>query len=139
MTPLTINKASFKMEKNAKFLRVIFDSALTFGDHVKYVEDKCKKRLNLMRMTSGSSWGANKQMLLTMYRTLIRPLLVYGAIALDSTAAVPKDKMDVIQAKALSIACEAMSTTSIAALLIETNVKPQQLVRKQLEIKCALK
>ena len=37
-----------------------------------------------MRITAGSSWGENKQTLLTMHRTLIRPLLEYGAIALDS-------------------------------------------------------
>ena len=59
-----------------------------------------------MRMTAGSSWGANKQTLLTMYRMLIRPLLEYGTIALNSTAAVHKDKLDVIQAKALRIAAE---------------------------------
>ena len=63
----------------------------------------------------------------------------YGAIALDSTAAVHKDKLDVIQAKALRIACRAMSSTPIVALLIETNEKPLQLAREQLEIKHALK
>ena len=56
MTTLTINIAPLKMEKRAKFLGVIFDNALTFGDHVKYVEDKCKNRLNLMRMTPRAGW-----------------------------------------------------------------------------------
>ena len=68
---------------------------------------------------------------LTMYRALIRPLLEYGAIALDIAKAVHKYQLDVIQAKTLRITCEAMGITPIAALLIETDEKPLQLATEQ--------
>ena len=76
---------------------------------------------------------------LTMYRALIRPLLEYGVTVLDSTKAVHKYKLDVIQAKTLRITCGAMGITPISALLIETDEKPLQLATEQQEIKYALK
>jgi len=56
---LKINGDSIKMENKAKFLGMIFDSKLSWNDHVNYIVDKCKKRLNLLRAISGNKWGAN--------------------------------------------------------------------------------
>ena len=78
---LRINGNPVKVDRKAKFLGIIFDSRLTWNDHVNYVVQKCKKRLNLLRAISGNSWGANKKTLLMIYRSLIRSVLDYGAIA----------------------------------------------------------
>ena len=50
MDLLTINKAQLKMGEKAKFLGVIFESALTVADHVKVQ----KKRLDLVHTIAGS-------------------------------------------------------------------------------------
>jgi len=57
---LKINGESVKVENKAKFLCIIFDSKLSWNDHVIYIVDKCKRRLNLLRAISGNKWGANK-------------------------------------------------------------------------------
>ena len=80
---LKINGESVKVENKAKFLGIIFDSKLSWNDHVNYIVDKCKKRLNLLRAISGNKWGANKKTLLMIYRSLIRSIIDYGAVALD--------------------------------------------------------
>ena len=64
---LRINGSPVKVERKAKFLGIVFDSRLTWNDHVNYVVEKCKKRLNLLRAISGNSWGANKKTLLMIY------------------------------------------------------------------------
>ena len=57
MDKLMINNKPLKIEKSVKFLGLIFDQKLTWNDHIKYIENKCNKRLNLMRSVAGNSWG----------------------------------------------------------------------------------
>jgi hypothetical protein len=71
----TINGTEIKLEKSARFLGVEFDRGLSWRPHVDYVTERCRKRFNLMRAVSGSSWGADEKTLLRMYRTLIRPVV----------------------------------------------------------------
>ena len=61
-----------------KYLGVIFDRKLSYKDHIEYVAAKCARRINLLKMISGTLWGASKKTLLILYRTLIRPVLDYG-------------------------------------------------------------
>jgi hypothetical protein len=54
---MTIDGKILKMEKKVKFLGMIFDCRMNWNEHVNYIVDKCKKRLNLMRSLTGSDWG----------------------------------------------------------------------------------
>ena len=78
---LTFNGKHLKMANSAKYLGIIFDNKLTWTEHIKYIEEKCKKRLNLMRSIAGNTWGASKKSLLTIYRALIRSILDYRRLA----------------------------------------------------------
>ena len=42
---------------------------------------KCLKAMNLFKIIAHQTWGADQSTLLTLYRTLIRSKLDYGAIA----------------------------------------------------------
>ena len=57
----------------AKFLGVIFNRKLSFIPHIKYLKAKCLKTLNLLKVLSHTSWGADRTVLLHLYRSLIRP------------------------------------------------------------------
>ena len=52
---LEMQGTPIKVEKKTKFLGMIFDTRLTWKDHVDYVAAKCNKRLNLMRAVSGTN------------------------------------------------------------------------------------
>ena len=52
--------------------------------------------------------GSQQKTLLMIYRSLIRSILDYGAVALDSMSESNKKKLDVIQMKALRIASGAI-------------------------------
>ena len=47
----------------AKFLGGIFDRKLSFIPHIKYLKAKCLKALNLLKVISHTSWGADRTVL----------------------------------------------------------------------------
>ena len=63
----------------------------------------------LIRCVSETTYGARKQTLLIKYKALIRSILDYEAIAYDSASTSTKEKLDVIQGKALRICYGAMT------------------------------
>ena len=136
---ILIRGKPIKIDKTVKFLGLIFDSKLNWNAHVAHLEEKCKKRLNLMRMLSGQTWGASKTSLLIIYRMLIRSVLDYGSIAYNNTSLANKRRLDVIQHKALRIACRAFCTTPVSSMQIETGEMPLKYRREQQELSYALK
>ena len=92
-----------------------------------------------MRAVAGNSWGANKKVLLTIYRSLFRSVIDYGAIAYNSASDNLKNRLDVIQHKALRMACGAFCPTSASALQVETGEFPLSLRRSQQELKYVVK
>ena len=60
------------------FLGVTFDRTLSFSKHVSSLKAKFFPRLNVLRCTSASSWSAFKESLSLLYKTLLRPLLIYA-------------------------------------------------------------
>jgi exonuclease III/ribonuclease HI len=136
---LHIGNAEIKVERNVKFLGVIFDHGLTWRPHIDYVYDRCQKRLNLMRAVSGQRWGACKHTLMMIYRALIRSVLDYGAIVYDCAAVTQVKRIELIQNAAMRLACGAWKSTPTAALQIECGEKPLQLRRLAQQLRFAVK
>jgi len=122
-----------------KFLGVIFDRKLSWNEHINYIIDRCNKRINLLRALTGTDWGANKKTLIMLYRSLIRSIIDYGAIAYDSASESSKRRLDQIQSKALRICCGAMIMTPVAALQVECGEMPLELRRKEQQLQYATK
>jgi len=136
---LSINSTDIRIEQTAKFLGMIFDRRLTWKNHIEYVVTKCKKRLNLMRAVSGRCWGASQRSLLTIYRSLIRSVIDYGAIAYDNASESQLAKLDSIQYQALKISTGAMVATPLATLQVHCEEPPLQLRRLKQQIQYAIK
>jgi len=92
-----------------------------------------------MRNLCGSEFGACKESLLFIYKTLIRSLLDYGGIAVDSASDNVLKSYDIIQTKALKICCGALHSTSVTALQNECGEEPLSLRRLQQQINYRLK
>ncbi len=114
-----------------KFLGVIFDSRLTWADHIKKIEGKCNKVINVMRCLTGREWGASCSALKTIYVALIRSVLDYGSVAYGSAAKSLLKKLDRIQAQALRVCSGAFKTSPVPALQ-EMGEMPLALRRRQL-------
>ena len=67
-----------------------------------------------------------------VYRAMIRSVLDYGCIAFDCASAKQKEKLDVVQTKALAICCGSMIGTACAALQVDCGEMPLGIRRRQL-------
>ncbi len=115
-----------------KFLGVILDARLTFAEHIKKIEDKCKKVIHVMRCLTGREWGASCSSLKSIYVALIRSVLDYGSIVVGSAVESLLMRLDVIQNQALRICCGAFKTSSVPTIQVEMGELPLELRRIQL-------
>ena len=77
---LTFDADPIKVVMESKFSSLIFYTNLSFISHIKYLQTRCLKALDILRVLSSSEWGADREVLLTVYRTLVRSRLDYGSI-----------------------------------------------------------
>jgi len=83
--------------------------------------------------------GSQQKTLLVIYRSLIRSVLDYGAVALDSMSESNKNILDVIQMQALRIASGAICGRANSAIQVDMGEPPLQLRRLQQQIQYAAK
>jgi ribonuclease HI len=136
---LQIRGQQIRVENSARFLGLIFDRRLTWAAHIEYVRRKCQKRLNLMRAVSGTRWGANHRTLKMIYKAMIRSVLDYGAVVLDSASTKRLMSIEDIQNQAMRLCCGSMRGTATAALQVECGLMPLALRRLSQQIKLAVK
>ena len=52
--------------EESKFHGILFDRKLSFIPHIRYLKAKCLKALNLLKVLSHTSWGADRTTLLAV-------------------------------------------------------------------------
>ena len=114
-----------------KYLGVVLDSRLSMTKHVAHIKVKCSKRLNLFRCIAGSDFGADRKTLLHLYRTLVLPIIEYGAVIYSGASDSTLKNLDTIQNAFLRIAIGAMKTSPIPCLQVEAAVPPLNLRRME--------
>ena len=62
-----------------KYLGIIFDSKLTFREHINYMAEKFTKLIFALSKSAKLNWGLKYADLKTIYTKVILPLLLYGA------------------------------------------------------------
>ena len=72
-----------------KFLGVWVDEKLTYKEHVCRMVSKCGKVINILRCLVGCSWGADRNLMLMIYKAMIRSVFDYGCLAYGSAAIGP--------------------------------------------------
>ena len=118
---LTLDGTPIPVVEENKFLVVIFDRKLSFIPHIKQLKAKCQKALNLLRVVAHTDWGADRKVLLNLYRTIIRSKLDYGSIIYGSTRKSYLELLDPIQHQGLRLALGAFRTSPSESLLAEAN------------------
>jgi len=95
------------------------------------VHSKCLKRLDLLRMLTGTTGGAAKKPLLHIFRALVRSVLEYGmkAYFFSSASSLEKNK---IQYAALRLCTRAMKSTPPLCLLHSCDELPDHIKHKLL-------
>ena len=122
-----------------KFLGLVFDSKLTFIPHIDYLFSKCQKALNLLKVAAHTDWGADRNVLMRLYRSHIRSKLDYGCIVYGSARKSYIKRLDSIHNQGLRLVLGAFRTSPINSLYVEANEPSLYLRRKKLSMQYALK
>jgi hypothetical protein len=136
---LSIHGQKMKLSSSVKFLGIIFDKNLTWKEHFQYISKRTSKRLNLLKCLSSTKWGSDKITLITLYKSLIRPILGYGSIVFQNASNTQQKVLSTIQNKALKIICASFKTTPISHLEVECGILPLHLQRLESQIRYALR
>jgi len=118
---------------------VVFDSKLSFIPHIKHLKDKCTKALNLLRVLAHTSWGADQETLLHLYRSLMQSKLDYGCIVYGSARGSYLRMFDPIQNHAVRLCLGAYRTSPASSLPMEANEPPLYFRQKKLSLQYCIK
>ena len=136
---ITINGSPVTISKEAKFLGVIFDQKLSFVNHIKYLHTSCQKALDVLRVVGHTDWGADRTVLLRLYRSLIRSKLDYACIVWGSARKSYLQMLDPIHHQGLRICLGAFRTSPTQSLYVEAGEPSLANRRQRLSMNYVLK
>ena len=136
---LKLNNVQIPLVAQVKYLGVILDSKLNLAAHMDYTKARAQKRLSILKSISGKSYGADRTILLRLYKSMIRPILEYSCHIIDGPGSRRVESLEVIQNASLRIATGALRTSPVRALQVDTNVVPLGIRRKELLLRYFLK
>jgi len=93
----------------------------------------------LDKVLAHTSWGADQETLLHLYRSLIRSKLDYGCIVYGSARGSYLRMLDPIQNHALCLCLGAYRTSPASSLCVEANEPPLYFRRKKLSLQYCVK
>ena len=85
-----------------------------------------------MQALAGSTWGADRDLLTTLYKTYIRSKLTYGVAAVASTSNTYMNTLERIQNTAIRIIIGARKTSPITAIQVEADLPPLRMYCQEL-------
>ena len=107
------------------------DRQLNMKTHVENVSKKASKRLNLIKRLASTSWGADKNMLRSLYLGYVRSVMDYNIVLQNSCSKATRQELDKVQNQALRLICGGMRTSPTAACEISANIEPLELRRQK--------
>ena len=113
---ITLFNEQVQAVKEADFLGVTFDTRLTYEPQIRKSVTKAYKRLNLLRMISAMSSQHKPDMLVTLYKSIIRPIFENSAICTVSAAETHIEKLQLLQNQALRVVLKTPHYVSIKDL-----------------------
>ena len=122
-----------------KLLGIVFDRKLSFIPHIKYLKAKCLKALNLLKVLSHTNWGADRTVLLQLYRSLICSKLDYGSIVYGSARKSYLMMLDTVHHQGLRLALGAFRTSPVESLYVEAEEPSLYLRREKLALQYAIR
>ena len=136
---IRLNGQTIPTQPEAKFLGVLFDKRLTYKSHFKTLRERCFRSLNVLKCVSRTSYGADRNTLLLLYRSLIRSKLDYACFVYDGASDSNKGTLNTIHHSSLRVVTGAFRTSPVPSLLAEAHEPPLASRRQMLGMRYALK
>ncbi|GBN27822.1 hypothetical protein AVEN_28122-1 [Araneus ventricosus] len=129
---IQIRNAPIPVVNEIRFLGVIFDRKLTFLPHTLHLRKKCERSLNILKVLSRTSWGADRTSLLRIYQAVILSRIDYGCMVYGSARPTVLRRLDTIHHSALRICTGAFRTSPVESLYIMSHQLPLHLRRQKI-------
>eukprot|EP00916_Digyalum_oweni_P019426 GHVL01032319.1.p1 GENE.GHVL01032319.1~~GHVL01032319.1.p1 ORF type:complete len:920 (-),score=34.35 GHVL01032319.1:223-2982(-) len=136
---LVLNGNPVKVVEEFKFLGLTFDRRLTFLKHIQYLRTSCLKALDVLKVVSHTDWGADRTVLLRLYRALIRSKLDYGCVVYGGAAKSNLRLLDTIHHQGIRLCLGAFRTSPVQSLYFEAKEPSLRLRRLKLTLNYVLK
>lgn len=124
---LFINQQRIPCVTETKFLGVIFDNKLNWSTHLSTLKVRCMKAMDILKVLSHSSWGADRTQLLRLYKALILPKLTYGCEVYTSASDYKLKTLNSVHNAGIRIATGAFKSSPIESMLVDASEKPLEL------------
>ena len=85
------------------------------------LKSKCQKALDILKVVSSADWGADFNILLNLYRSLVRSKLDYGSIVYGSAKKSYLQILDPVHHQGLRLCLGAFRTSPVESLYAEAN------------------
>ncbi|GFW75959.1 putative RNA-directed DNA polymerase from transposon X-element [Trichonephila clavipes] len=131
---IRIRDVQIPVVPDVRFLGVIFDRRLTFLPHILHLRKRCEKSLNLLKVLSNTSWGADRTSLLRVYQAIVLSRIDYGCVAYGSACNSTLQKLDPVHHMALRICSGAFRTSPVQSLYVNCHQLPLDLRRRKLSL-----
>ncbi|GFX25563.1 probable RNA-directed DNA polymerase from transposon X-element [Trichonephila clavipes] len=133
---IRIRAVQIPVVPDVRFLGVIFDRRLTFLPHILQLRKRCEKSLNLLKVLSNTSWGADRTSLLRVYQAIVLSRIEYGCVVYGSACNSTLKKLDPVHHMALRICSGAFRTSPLQSLYVTCHQLPLDLRRRKLSLTC---
>ena len=133
---LYLNGQRIPCVEETRFLGLIFDHRLTWVSHLKSLKNKCLEAMNILRVLSHTSWGADRKTLMKLYKALILSKLSYGCEVYSSATPSRLKVLDPIHHAGIRLASGAFKSSPIPSLLVDAGELPLDLYRQSLVVRC---
>ena len=136
---INLNNTDYEVNDSIRFLGLTLDRKLLWKKHIESIITKCEKTNNILKCVTHTSWGADPNISLIIYKSYIRSIIDYGSIFYNQAAKCHLEKIDKVQAQSLRLCIGVMKSSPIPCILAETLLTPLSHRRKILGTKYILK
>ena len=127
---LSLGNSLLRSVTEVRFLGMILDTKLSWLPHLKNLKAQCLRAMNILKVLSRTSWGADRLTLLRIYRALIRSKLDYGCQLYSSAPTSTLRILDPVHNLGVRLSLGAFRTSPVESLYAESG-EPSLHVRRQ--------
>ncbi|XP_045027831.1 uncharacterized protein LOC123471039 [Daphnia magna] len=107
-----------------KFLGLTFDQKLTWSAHVDTVVSSCLQKRNIFILLTNQKFGPNIHTLTTLFKSIVRSKVDYGAIAYGGTSSTNIAKIDIVCRGILRMILGAFKSTPVDIIYADLGLEP---------------
>ena len=125
--------------ESARFLGMTLDHRLNWREHIQFLRNNCLRTLNILKFLTHSSWGADRSMMLLLYRALVRSRLDYGSFIYSSGRESILRTLTTLHNTGLRLSTGAFRTSPVLSIYADAGEPPLQSRRNILMLNYAAK